>query len=113
MCATDFIQQISHTGQWRIASQDHAVGSQERLPGVGSSEKKLVGGRAPNQRSAPTVEKREASGIQGQSMYQDSSIIQRQHPVELENLVSVLRVTAFGQVQDEWLTLRSGGKLRR
>jgi hypothetical protein len=46
-------------------------------------------------------------------MHQDSSIIQRQHPVEFENLVSVLWVTAFRHVQDEWLTLRRGGKLRR
>jgi hypothetical protein len=80
---------------------------------VCSSKKELVGGWAPNQRSTPTIEKREASGIQGQSMHQDSSIIQRQHPVEFENLISVLWVTAFGHVQDERLTFRRGSKLCR
>jgi hypothetical protein len=80
---------------------------------VCSSEKELVGGWAPNQRGAPTIEERDASGVQGQSMHQHSSIIQRQHPVEFKNLISILWVTAFRHVQDEWLTFWRGGKLRR
>src|SRR5215468_4357263 len=99
--AVDFVEEVARGSERRIAAERHPWEATNFCRGERFPEEKQIGGRAPDQASFRSLQKRASIRIHSQAVNDDRVGIERTGPMERVDLMAAGCVDAFGEMDEE------------